>query len=137
MPHSYDTPVTPTDSTPSEPSCFLKHTQSYTYRATHRAGRRDAISPHMHTSTRMRCSLALALICGILVSDARTGGCNDACDYAQDAICDDGGTGSVYDDCDLGTDCTDCGPRNPASGGGGPAPPVEGATPVPVPSPPT
>jgi len=40
--------------------------------------------------------------------------CNDSCVYANDRVCDDGGTGSnpgIY--CDFGTDCTDCGKRDP------------------------
>jgi hypothetical protein len=44
--------------------------------------------------------------------------CTDTCtgsvwgDYLiSDGECDDGGPGAEYIDCDLGTDCTDCGPR--------------------------
>jgi len=40
--------------------------------------------------------------------------CSDdssVCSYLSDDACDDGGTGSQYDDCPFGTDCTDCGPR--------------------------
>jgi len=32
--------------------------------------------------------------------------------WASDGFCDDGGTGSAYTDCQYGTDCSDCGPRN-------------------------
>ena len=32
--------------------------------------------------------------------------------WASDGICDDGGPGSAYTDCQYGTDCSDCGPRN-------------------------
>ncbi len=39
------------------------------------------------------------------------GGCTDTCTYAADGECDDGGPGSSYSVCELGTDCTDCGPR--------------------------
>lgn len=43
-----------------------------------------------------------------------TGACSDDCEYAFDGYCDDGGP-DVYDPmyqlCELGTDCTDCGPR--------------------------
>ena len=42
--------------------------------------------------------------------------CSESCTYAGDGDCDDGGDGSSYSVCDLGTDCTDCGVRN---GGGG------------------
>jgi|GEM_PF-6864722 len=37
--------------------------------------------------------------------------CENTCRYARDAVCDDGGTGSFYNVCDLGTDCADCGSR--------------------------
>jgi hypothetical protein len=39
------------------------------------------------------------------------GGCTDTCFDAADGACDDGGPGSDFTICDLGTDCTDCGPR--------------------------
>jgi len=32
--------------------------------------------------------------------------------WASDGFCDDGGPGSAYPDCQYGTDCSDCGPRN-------------------------
>jgi hypothetical protein len=40
--------------------------------------------------------------------------CENTCDhrYTSDADCDDGGPNSQYDICQLGTDCTDCGPRS-------------------------
>ena len=39
-------------------------------------------------------------------------GCEpDTCPYKIDGHCDDGGWGAEYSDCDLGTDCYDCGPR--------------------------
>ena len=38
--------------------------------------------------------------------------CTNQCigreDYAEDGICDDGGEGSQYSSCELGTDCEDC-----------------------------
>lgn len=37
--------------------------------------------------------------------------CNDTCTTASDGQCDDGGSGSQYCVCELGTDCADCGPR--------------------------
>lgn len=37
--------------------------------------------------------------------------CLNTCVYAFDGECDDGLRGSVYDLCDPGTDCADCGPR--------------------------
>ena len=40
-------------------------------------------------------------------------GCSDTCATAKDGTCDDGGNGASFGTCDLGTDCTDCGPRSP------------------------
>ena len=37
--------------------------------------------------------------------------CEDRCVFANDGECDDGGPGSKFGYCDLGTDCTDCGKR--------------------------
>jgi hypothetical protein len=37
--------------------------------------------------------------------------CSNECLFAGDGACDDGGTGSEFDLCALGTDCDDCGPR--------------------------
>jgi hypothetical protein len=39
--------------------------------------------------------------------------CTNTCRYANDGDCDDGGPGSSFSLCDLGTDCNDCGPRRP------------------------
>jgi hypothetical protein len=39
--------------------------------------------------------------------------CTDTCAFAGDDACDDGGPDSEFSVCDFGTDCTDCGPRNP------------------------
>jgi hypothetical protein len=55
-------------------------------------------------------------------TDAGTGGttgCTNTCAYANDGECDDGGPGVAYNECALGTDCNDCGPRS--TGGGGTA----------------
>ncbi len=38
-------------------------------------------------------------------------GCSDTCSTARDTQCDDGGEGALYDICELGSDCTDCGSR--------------------------
>ncbi|MGD2109828.1 MAG: hypothetical protein PVI86_10585 [Phycisphaerae bacterium] len=43
--------------------------------------------------------------------DEDTPGCTDTCQFAFDGTCDDGGPGSSYSLCELGTDCSDCGPR--------------------------
>ena len=40
------------------------------------------------------------------------GKCIDTCPYADDGDCDDGGPGSDYSVCELGTDCADCGSRD-------------------------
>jgi hypothetical protein len=45
------------------------------------------------------------------------GGCSDTCEYFDDLACDDGGPDSDFSLCPYGTDCTDCGPREPGSGG--------------------
>jgi len=45
------------------------------------------------------------------------GGCSDDCQYPADGDCDDGGPDSDFSGCLYGTDCTDCGPREPGSGG--------------------
>ena len=37
--------------------------------------------------------------------------CSDSCAYQLTGICDDGGAGTEFSYCALGTDCTDCGPR--------------------------
>ena len=37
--------------------------------------------------------------------------CLDVCEHADDGDCDDGGPGSEFSQCPLGTDCTDCGAR--------------------------
>ena len=42
--------------------------------------------------------------------------CTDGCSDAFDGWCDDGGPGSDYSICALGTDCGDCGPRGGFSG---------------------
>lgn len=44
-------------------------------------------------------------------NDGPNAGCTDTCNFAGDGVCDDGGVGSTYNVCALGTDCTDCGPR--------------------------
>ena len=37
--------------------------------------------------------------------------CTNSCEFANDGECDDGGEGADFDECSLGTDCGDCGPR--------------------------
>ena len=42
--------------------------------------------------------------------------CDDSCEvsgWLDDGVCDDGGAGSEYDGCPIGTDCSDCGDRLP------------------------
>ncbi|MGE0789294.1 MAG: DUF418 domain-containing protein [Sandaracinaceae bacterium] len=38
-------------------------------------------------------------------------GCSNTCESAYDGECDDGAEGSLYDVCERGTDCADCGAR--------------------------
>jgi hypothetical protein len=40
--------------------------------------------------------------------------CTNTCTYHDDGDCDDGGPGSDYSFCSLGTDCNDCAPYNPS-----------------------
>jgi len=48
----------------------------------------------------------------VLVTDFECSNeCVGAPSYASDNFCDDGGPGSEYSDCQLGTDCADCGRR--------------------------
>lgn len=47
-----------------------------------------------------------------------TGLCTDECNYASDEDCDDGGSDSLFELCELGTDCSDCGPRVDADSDG-------------------
>lgn len=44
-------------------------------------------------------------------SGSSGGGCTNTCSSADDGDCDDGGPGSEYSVCALGTDCGDCGAR--------------------------
>ena len=37
--------------------------------------------------------------------------CSETCGRSENGVCDDGGPGSRYSDCGLGTDCKDCGER--------------------------
>ena len=50
--------------------------------------------------------------------------CDDTCTGRSDAdgVCDDGGDGSSYENCQWGTDCSDCGQRCPTSSS--PPPPM-------------
>ena len=48
--------------------------------------------------------------------------CTNTCPFAFDGDCDDGGRGSDYELCRLGTDCADCGSR---AGGGEPREPEQ------------
>ena len=51
--------------------------------------------------------------------------CNNSCQSINinDGTCDDGGAGSAYSFCALGTDCADCGTRASSSGTGSTTPP--------------
>lgn len=52
-----------------------------------------------------RCSISVSLCQAV-------GYCIDTCMDANDGWCDDGGPGSDYSICELGTDCADCGTRD-------------------------
>ena len=61
--------------------------------------------------------------------------CSDACEehgWASDGVCDDGGPGSTYSGCEVGTDCSDCSARWAPS-----PPPLPPPTPPPSPPPPS
>ena len=45
--------------------------------------------------------------------------CSNTCDYRSNFECNDGGPGSRWAFCDLGTDCDDCGPRTAPTHGPG------------------
>ncbi|MEC8278545.1 MAG: putative metal-binding motif-containing protein, partial [Myxococcota bacterium] len=51
--------------------------------------------------------------CDGIDGSTQSGLCDDSCYYSQDNVCDDGGAGASFGLCDFGTDCTDCGIRNP------------------------
>ena len=46
-------------------------------------------------------------------TNASTGvaACEETCNFSSDNDCDDGGAGSEFDKCAVGSDCQDCGPR--------------------------
>jgi hypothetical protein len=61
-----------------------------------------------------RCQLPAAVRrdvedCGVHLESL--GRCTDTCSFAADGDCDDGGPDADFNECGLGTDCTDCGPR--------------------------
>ena len=64
--------------------------------------------------------------------------CNNLCVFSDDTNCDDGGDGSDYSICSLGTDCDDCGPRMvpPPPSPSPPQPPMPPPPPRPLPPPP-
>ena len=61
-------------------------------------------------TTLLLCSFFALQGC-LIVEPAATEGCSNTCEYAFDGECDDGGEGSLYSLCSLGTDCNDCGSR--------------------------
>ena len=80
--------------------------------------RRSAMSLH---DRRLLGSLLIAA----LLSQA-TAQCGESCYYSSDMDCDDGGEGSEYNFCTLGSDCIDCGQRGDISPSAPPppAPPI-------------
>ena len=59
--------------------------------------------------------LPRAVLLLLLQLSGTVGQCTNTCLYASDSLCDDGGVGSEWSDCALGTDCMDCGPRGSSS----------------------
>ena len=58
--------------------------------------------------------LAALLLAGATTfgfAQVATAQCDNSCASANDAECDDGGPGSLYDICEYGSDCNDCGVR--------------------------
>ena len=68
-------------------------------------------------------------------------GCLNTCQFSRDQVCDDGGPGSAWNVCELGTDCQDCAGKPPPPS---PTPllpplaqsPTPSSPPSPAPSPP-
>jgi len=73
--------------------------------------------------------ILLALTLGLAIGACNTdepeplAACDNSCQWAFDGVCDDGGANSFTSVCPCGTDCADCGERNPVNctgiGGGG------------------
>jgi hypothetical protein len=59
---------------------------------------------------RVKCLLLVAAVLGPGLARAETR-CTNTCNFAGDGDCDDGGPGSEYSFCPLGSDCAVCGPR--------------------------
>ena len=56
--------------------------------------------------------ILLVAAMAIAVSNQVVAGfCTNTCTYSTDGGCDDGGRGSEFSSCDIGTDCIDCGTR--------------------------
>lgn len=95
----------------------LESGPNFTARCRERA--RAARAPRGHTidSHRKLASMRFALGCLILAT-ARgaerqlAASCSDECPSSMNNLCEDGGPGSVWPDCPIGTDCSDCGVRN-------------------------
>ncbi|KAL1510269.1 hypothetical protein AB1Y20_006591 [Prymnesium parvum] len=60
------------------------------------------------SSPPLRHALLLAALCAAHAAAV----CSDECRYARDGECDDSGPGSEGNTCALGSDCTDCSPRD-------------------------
>ncbi len=54
------------------------------------------------------CVACVALMAGPVAAQAL---CTDDCASSGDGECDDGGPNSLYDICEIGSDCADCGVR--------------------------
>lgn len=64
--------------------------------------------PHLPVASSV---FALALATLATTSGSAQVLCDNSCDTAFDNECDDGGAGSLFATCSLGSDCSDCGPR--------------------------
>jgi hypothetical protein len=89
------------------PSAFFSHPQPSTFGVWEPS---PTVPPRC--SVRMRSSFAMLLAMVLVLIDTSAAQCTNDCGYAGDTVCDDGGPGAQFAQvCNLGTDCSDCGPR--------------------------
>lgn len=67
----------------------------------------------LHSECSSGCCISIEELEGFYCSLESAGclKCMDSCYWAKDGSCDDGGPGSDFSICELGTDCSDCGNR--------------------------
>ena len=77
-------------------------------------------SPGMYTNVGLYAPWVNSVLQGTMVSPPPpppvNHECNNACTHAGDGECDDGGPGSAYEECEVGSDCKDCGRRDSDAG---------------------